>query len=105
MTSPAAAVRASRSQNEDARQCNGFVVVSSWMDPTRVVPPYRYRYSYNHFDTLNEAVDAYTDLEDGDGARNHEAVGIFYALNGMPVGEPLSASYLTALVNDTRRAA
>ncbi len=66
-------------------QADGFVVVSWWRDKSSPVPPYKGTYSYEHFDTLNEAYACHRDYENGEFA-NASAMGVFAALGGMPVG-------------------
>jgi hypothetical protein len=79
-------------------QCDGYVVVSRWTKARGTSP-----YSYDHFTTLNEAADHYTALEDGEVSHFAE-VGIFPALNGMPIDKPLDPITLTRLVRETRQA-
>lgn len=64
---------------------DGFVVVSWWRDKGNPVPPYKGTYSYEHFDTLNEAYACHRDYEAGEFA-NATARGVFASLGGMPVG-------------------
>ena len=52
---------------------------------TTVLPPYRYQYSYDHFDRLGDAHEHYSDLERGEyeGWLPH---AILPAVNGVPMG-------------------
>jgi len=76
----------SRSANSvTVSQANGFVCVSWWRDKSSPVPPYKGTYSYEHFDTLNEAYACLREYEAGE-FPNAQARGVFASINGMPVG-------------------
>ena len=64
---------------------NGFVVCSWWRDKSSPVPPYKGTYTYEHFDTLNEAYECHREYEAGEFA-NASARGVFAAVDGMPTG-------------------
>ena len=79
---------------------DGYVCVSWWQDPHYVVPPYKGSYTYEHYDTLNDAVDAYADFERGE-HRNFSPVGIFPARNGMPFGNALDGLTIARMTRET----
>ncbi len=66
-------------------QADGFVCVSWWRDKGNPVPPYKGTYSYEHFDTLNEAYACHRDYENGE-FPNAQARGVFASQGGMPIG-------------------
>lgn len=77
----------------------GYVVVSWWQD--RSGDGRRGRFEYEHHDTLNEALDAYREYQDGE-YRLAAAMGIF-ACDG--AGLPFSAmdpNRLIKLMAETR---
>jgi hypothetical protein len=84
------------------RRADGFVVVSWWQD--RSGGGTRGVYEYEHRPTLNDALDTYREYEDGEHARAR-AVGIFAALNGLPVISRLEPAELLRLMRETRRGA
>jgi len=85
------------------QQADAFVVVSLWQHKT---DPNRAGYEYEHKATLNEALDAYREYEDGEYDRAR-AVGIFAVKNGMPLknGANLDPVLMLRLMHETRRAA
>ncbi|MFZ5784105.1 MAG: hypothetical protein ACOY4R_28255 [Pseudomonadota bacterium] len=84
------------------RRANGFVVVSWWQE--RSGDDAAGTYEYEHRRTLNDALDTYREYEDGDHARAR-AVGIFAALNGLPVVSRLEPAELMRLMRETRNGA
>lgn len=81
-------------------QADAFVVVSWWRD--KLVAS-KGSYDYEHLPTLNDALDAYREYEDGQHERAR-AVGIFAVRNGMPVGAPLTPYRIAQLLQETRAA-
>jgi hypothetical protein len=79
---------------------DSFVVVSLW----RAKEGDGTSYDYETHATLNAALDAYRELEDGEYPRAR-AVGIFAARNGMPIGSKLEPAVILRLLRETRRAA
>ncbi len=75
-----------------------FVVVSLW-DPKNGGEP---EYEYEPKPTLNDALDAYREYEDGEYPRAR-AIGIFPARNGMPIGTRMDPAQLCRLMKETRR--
>jgi hypothetical protein len=81
-------------------QADSFVVVSLW----RAKEGDGTSYDYETHTTLNAALDAYRDLEDGEYPRAR-AIGIFAAKNGMPVmGGQIEPARLMRLMRETRAA-
>jgi hypothetical protein len=80
-------------------QADSFVVVSLW----RAKEGDGTSYDYETHGTLNDALDAYRELEDGEYPRAR-AVGIFAAKNGLPTGGALNPSLLLRLMRETRAA-
>jgi hypothetical protein len=78
---------------------DSFVVVSLW----RAKEGDGTSYDYETHGTLNDALDAYRELEDGEYPRAR-AVGIFAAKNGLPTGGALNPSLLLRLMRETRAA-
>ena len=109
-TLPTPASRPSRSatgseiDTVNVLRCDGYVVVSWFRDPRSVAPPYTGSYEYDHFNTLNDAADRYSDYANGewDGYRE---IGIFPVVNGMPFGPSLDPVTLERLMQETREAA
>ena len=58
-------------------------------------------YEYEHKPTLNDALDAYREYEDGEYPRAR-AVGIFAARNGLPIGGQIEAAQILRLMAETR---
>jgi hypothetical protein len=80
---------------------DSFVVVSLW----RAKEGDGTSYDYETHGTLNAALDAYRELEDGEYERAR-AVGIFAARNGMPIaGGQIEPAQLLRLLREMRRAA
>ncbi len=65
---------------------SGFVVVTKLL--TGSVPPYRYTYDYNHFESPAKAEAYFNEVERGEYAP-WQPVGIFPAVNGLPFAGPL----------------
>lgn len=82
------------------RQADGFVVVSWWQE--RDGDGRAGGFEYDHRPTLNEALDAYREYEDGEYERAR-AVGIFAARNGLPVAGRLEPAWLLRLMTERRR--
>lgn len=80
-------------------RANGFVVVSWWQE--RSGDGTAGAYEYEHRPTLNDALDTYREYEDGEHARAR-AVGIFAAVNGLPVVSRLEPGALLRLMQETR---
>lgn len=74
---------------------DGFVVVSEWATPRR-------HYDYETHATLNDALDAYREYQDGEYERA-TAIGVFPVRNGMPIGSRIDPARLIALMQETRR--
>jgi hypothetical protein len=80
---------------------DSFVVVSLW----RAKEGGEDEHEYEPHATLNDALDAYREYEDGEYPRAR-AVGIFAARNGMPIaGGQIEPAQLLRLLRETRRAA
>ncbi len=82
------------------RQADGFVVVSWWQD--RGGDPRGGAYEYDHRPTLDDALEAYREYQDGEYARAR-AVGIFAARDGLPVAGRLEPTWLMRLMTEARR--
>jgi hypothetical protein len=81
---------------------DSFVVVTYWTFPDT---PKMDGYDYEPHGTLNAALDACREYEDGEYPRAR-AVGIFAARNGMPIaGGQIEPALLLRLLRETRRAA
>lgn len=80
-------------------QCDSYVVVSLW----RSLNGDEDEYEYEPKATLNGALDALREYEDGEYPRAR-AVGIFAARNGLPIGGYMDPSQLMRLMRETRRA-
>ena len=80
-------------------QADSFVVVSLW----RSWGGKSQSYDYSTYTTLNDALDAYREMEDGEYPRAR-AVGIFPARNGMPLGSRFEPHYIQRLMRETRSA-
>jgi hypothetical protein len=79
-------------------QADSFVVVSLW----RSWSGKSESYDYSPYDTLNDALDAYREMEDGEYPRAR-AIGIFAAKNGLPIGGRMEPAQLCRLMQETRR--
>lgn len=88
------------STNDLIRQSDGFVVVSLW----RAREGDGTSYDYEMHGTLNEALEAYKMLEDGEYPRAR-AIGIFPVKNGMPIGPKFDPPHVMRLMRETRIAA
>lgn len=64
---------------------DGWLVVSRSRQPRSVVPPYRYDYSYDHFERESDATEFYGDIERGE-YRQREAISILICKRGVPLG-------------------
>jgi hypothetical protein len=73
---------------------DAFVVVSLWDGRS---------YEYEPCTTLNDALDTYREYEDGEYPRA-QAVGIFPARHGMPLGSRFDPHYIARLMKETRAA-
>ena len=82
------------------RQADGFVVVSWWRD--RGGDDAKGAYEYDHRPTLNDALEAYREYQDGEYARA-SAVGIFAARDGLPIAGRLEPAWLLRLMAELRR--
>ena len=82
------------------RQADGFVVVSWWQD--RSGNDRKGACEYDHRSTLNEALEAYREYQDGEFERAR-GVGIFAARGGLPVAGRLDPAWLLRLMADVRR--
>jgi hypothetical protein len=91
LVSPARAVR--------VESADSFVVVSLWRSRSDGSAD---DYEYEPHATLNDALDAYREYEDGEYPRAR-AVGIFPARNGMPLGGRFEPAYIMRLMKETRR--
>lgn len=80
-------------------QADSYVVVSLW----RARSGDGESYDYETHATLNDALDAYADLEAGEHPRAR-AIGIFAARNGMPLGSRFDPHYIAKLLKETRAA-
>ena len=77
---------------------DSFIVVSLW----RAKEGDGTSYDYQTHGTLNEALDAYRELENNEYPRAR-AVGIFAARNGMPIaGGQIEPARLMRLMRETR---
>lgn len=88
--------RADSAQPIKIMEATGFVVVSLWHDPASVVPPYKTTPTYDHYKTLGDAIDAFTNYENGE-HRAFSAVGIFAVRHGMPLGGALDLSTIARM--------
>lgn len=79
---------------------DGFVVVSWWQD--RSGDGGRGSYEYDHRRSLNDALEAYREYQDGEYERAR-AVGIFAARHGLPVAGALEPMPLLRLMAELRR--
>ena len=82
------------------RQADGFVVVSWWQD--RSGDSARGAYEYDHRPTLNDALEAYREYQDGEFDRAR-AVGIFAARHGLPIAGRLDPAWLLRVMAELRR--
>ena len=82
------------------RQADGFVVVSWWQDSSR--DDRKGAYEYDHRPTLNEALEAYREYQDGEFDRAR-AVGVFAARDGLPIAGRLEPAWLLRLMAELRR--
>ena len=82
------------------READGFVVVSWWQD--RGGDGHRGSYEYDHRPSLNDALDAYREYQDGEYERAR-AVGIFAARDGLPIAGRLEPTWLMRLMTELRR--
>lgn len=80
-------------------QATEFVVVSLWKDRNSGGESY----DYEPHATLNDALDTYREYEDGEYPRA-QAVGIFPARLGMPLGSRFDPHYIARLMKETRAA-
>lgn len=67
------------------------------------VPPFRYQYSYAHYEHQNDALDEYKALEDGE-FFDWEPVAIFPARHGRPFGPEISPRMLALMLSERRAA-
>lgn len=102
----ALARRASRQSADESdraavlRAADGFVVVSWWQD--RGGNHRAGAFEYDHRPTLNDALEAYREYQDGEYARAR-AVGIFAARDGLPIAGRLEPAWLLRLMAELRR--
>ena len=82
------------------READGYVVVSWWQD--RSGDGRRGSYEYDHRPSLNDALEAYREYQDGEYARAR-AVGIFAARHGLPIAGALEPMPLMRLMAELRR--
>ncbi len=82
------------------READGFVVVSWWQD--RSGDGRRGSYEYDHRPSLNDALEAYREYQDGEYERAR-AVGIFAARHGLPIAGALEPMRLLRLMAELRR--
>lgn len=87
-------------QPVNTMRCDSFVVVSFWQPKSGSSEG---DYDYETHATLNEALDAYRELEDGEYPRAR-AIGIFAARYGMPVGSRIEPAVILRLLKETRAA-
>lgn len=81
-------------------EAEGFVVVSWWQD--RSGDGRRGSYEYDHRPSLNDALEAYREYQDGEYARAR-AVGIFAARHGLPIAGGLEPARLMRLMAELRQ--
>ena len=81
-------------------EADGFVVVSWWQD--RSGDGHRGSYEYDHRPSLNDALEAYREYQDGEYARAR-AIGIFAARHGLPIAGGLEPTRLMRLMAELRR--
>lgn len=79
-------------------QADAFVVVSWWQK--KGAPIGEGSHSYEPQATLNDALDAYREYEDGEHDRAR-AVGIFAAKNGLPIGSQVEPAQILRLMAET----
>jgi hypothetical protein len=65
---------------------DGWLVVSRSRKPKSVTPPYRYDYSYDHFDLQDDAMEFYGEIEQGEYGRSREVVAMVACGRGVPLG-------------------
>lgn len=65
---------------------DGFMVISRERVPRSVTPPYKYDYYYDHFDTQDDAVEHYSEIERGMYSDTREAVALVPCWRGVPLG-------------------
>jgi hypothetical protein len=82
------------------READGFVVVSWWQD--RSGDGRKGSYEYDHRPSLDDALEAYREYQDGE-YRRASAVGIFAARGGLPIAGRLEPTWLMRLVAELRR--
>ena len=82
------------------READGFVVVSWWQD--RSGNDRKGSFEYDHRPTLDDALEAYREYQDGEFERAR-AVGIFAARNGLPIAGRLEPAWLLRVMADLRR--
>jgi hypothetical protein len=78
---------------------DSFVVVSLW----RSWGGKSESYDYEPHATLNGALDAYREMENGEYPRAR-AIGIFAAKNGLPIGGRMEPATILRLMRETRAA-
>ncbi len=66
-------------------QADGWLLVSKFMRPRPVVPPYAYDYSYTHYDRVEDADEHYRD-QLSDPASAWRPVAIIPCKRGVPLG-------------------
>lgn len=76
---------------------DSYILVSIWLARSGNTEDY----DYQTHATLNDALDAYVELEEYPRAR---PVGIFRAHNGMPSGETIKPHAILRLVRESRAA-
>ena len=81
------------------QQADAFVVVSWWQSKSGNGGSGDYE--YEHQPTLNDALDAYREYQDGEYQRA-QAVGIFGVRDGLPVGNRLDPAEIMNLMQETR---
>lgn len=65
---------------------DGWLVVSRSAAYGSVIPPYRYDYSYDHFDREADATEFYGEIEKGEYGPSREAVTLLPCRRGVPLG-------------------
>lgn len=88
---------ARRVERPIVEQADSFVLVSLWLAKSGNSE------DYETHATLNDALDAYVELERGEYPRARP-VGIFRAHNGMPSGETIKPHAILRLVRESRAA-
>ena len=82
------------------RLADGFVIVSWWQDSSR--DDRKGTFEYDHRPTLNEALEAYREYQDGEFDRAR-AVGVFAVREGLPIAGRLEPAWLLRLMAELRR--